>query len=153
MKEKNIPYVCCVKIKSGKRKGELCNAIISEKYEILIKNVKYYVCGRHTKIDKTEDIDIIKYKDDKPDNLSSVDNNKVIEKEIDIDINDNIIKDFNDKLDINKETDNNNYDKIDKLCKKKPCLQYIIYLISKDDNDICQFEDCQFAHNINIIYT
>ncbi len=69
-----------------------------------------------------------------------------------------IIDDFKEKLNMNenyekKEDNNKILENIDEKIKKKPCLQQIIYLISKDNNDICQFDDCQFAHNIDIIYT
>lgn len=118
-----------------KKNGELCNTKLTEKnkHEIKIENGIYFVCGRHKKINNVEDIDISRY--------------EVIDKSDILDKESNIINEFNEKLNISN-------DKIlEENYKKKPCLQYIIYLISKDDNDICQFEDCQFAHNIKIIYT
>jgi hypothetical protein len=128
--------VCYAKKKDGK----LCNTKLTEKnkHEIEIENRIYFVCGRHKRIGNTEDIDISKY--------------VVADK---IDNKDDIINEFNKKLNIingkNHEVDENK--KTDKEDRKKPCLQYIIYLISKENSDMCQFEDCQFAHNINIVYT
>lgn len=122
-----------------KKNGELCNTKLTEKnkYEIKIENGTYFVCGRHKKINNLKDIDISRY--------------EVIDKTDILDKESNIINEFNEKLNIsNDKIQEKSYNKKD---KKKPCLQYIIYLISKDDNDICQFEDCQFAHNINILYT
>lgn len=122
-----MEYVCYAK----KKNGETCDTKLTEKniHEIKIENKIYFVCGRHKKINKIEDIDVSRY--------------EVTDKTDKSDENDNIIDEFNEKLNITNEKND----------KKKPCLQYIIYLISKDDNDMCQFEDCQFAHNINIIYT
>lgn len=118
-----------------KKNGELCNTKLTEKnkHGIKIENVIYFVCGRHKKINNVEDIDISRYE--------IIDKSDIPDKES------NIINEFNEKLNIS----NNKI--LEESYKKKPCLQYIIYLISKDDNDICQFEDCQFAHNINILYT
>lgn len=114
-----------------KKNGELCNTKLTEKnkHEIKIENGMYFVCGRHKKINNVENIDISRYE--------ITDKIDILDKKSDI------INEFNEKLNINN----------DKKDKKKPCLQYIIYLISKDDNNICQFEDCQFTHNVNIVYT
>lgn len=126
-----------------KKNGELCNTKLTEKNrnKIKIENRIYFVCGRHKKANNIDEIDASKYYIvDKPDTFN--------------DKND-IIDDFKEKLNIsenNREKDNKRIEKIDNKDRKKPCLQHIIYLISKDDNDICQFDDCQFAHNINIVY-
>lgn len=135
-----MEYVCYAK----KKNGETCDTKLTEKntHEIKIENKIYFVCGRHKKINKIEDIDVSRY--------------EVTDKTDKFDEKDNIIDVFNEKLNITNEKipeKENKYNKYEKNDKKKPCLQYIIYLISKDDNDMCQFEDCQFAHNINIIYT
>jgi hypothetical protein len=126
-----------------KKNGELCNTNLKEKnrHEIKIENGIYFVCGRHKKINNIEDIDISRYK--VTDNVNKKDDK------------DDIINEFNEKLNISndKKQEEDDNKKIDKTDTKKPCLQYIIYLISKDNSDMCQFEDCQFAHNINIVYT
>lgn len=108
-----------------KKNGELCNTNLKDKnkHEIKIENKIYSVCGRHKKINNIENIDVSKY--------------EISDKSK----KDNIIS--NDKNNEESKKKENN----------KPCLQYIKYLISKDDNDMCQFKDCQFAHNVNIIYT
>ena len=124
-------FVCYAK----KKNGEICNTKLTEKNrnEIKIENRIYFVCGRHKKVNNIDEIDAEKYYIiDKPDTFND---------------KSDIIDDFKEKLNISK----NNEEK-DKKDRKKPCLQHIIYLISKDDNDICQFDDCQFAHNINIVY-
>lgn len=136
-----MDYTCYAK----KKNGELCNTKLTEKNknEINIENRIYFVCGRHKKVNNINDIDISKY-------------NVIDKKDM---INENsIIDDFKEKLNMNennekKEDNNKILGNIDEKIKKKPCLQQIIYLISKDNNDICQFDDCQFAHNIEIIYT
>jgi hypothetical protein len=121
-----------------KKNSEICNTNLTEKnrHEIKIEDKIYYVCGRHKRINNIEDIDTSMY-------TINNKNNK-----------DDIIEEFNEKINIindkKQEEDNNKKIKTD---RKKPCLQYIIYLISKDNNDMCQFDDCQFAHNIDIIYT
>lgn len=136
-----MDYTCYTK----KKNGELCNTKLTEKNknEINIENRIYFVCGRHKKVNNINDIDISKY--------------NVIDKKNMINEN-SIIDDFKEKLNMNennekKEDNNKILENIDEKIKKKPCLQQIIYLISKDNNDICQFDDCQFAHNIDIIYT
>lgn len=127
-----------------KKNGEICNTKLTDKNrnDIKIENRIFFVCGRHKKINNIEDIDVSRY--EVKDN-----SDKSYEKS-------NIVDDFNEKLDISKnnEEGNNNkkIEKIDKKVRKKPCLQNIIYLISEDDSDICQFEDCQFAHNIDVVY-
>lgn len=127
-----------------KKNGELCITKLTEKnrHEIKIENKTYFVCGRHKKINNIEDIDVSKY--------------EITDKSDKSDENGSIIDEFNEKLNIindkNREEEDK-YNKYEKMDKKKPCLQYIMYLISKDNNDMCQFGDCQFAHNINIIYT
>lgn len=116
-----------------KKNGEICNTKLTEKNknEIKIKNRIYFVCGRHKKVNNIDDIDISKY-----DIIDKIDT-----------------YDFNEKINISKKNEENVNKIIDKKeNKKKPCLQHIIYLISKDDNDLCKFDDCQFAHNIDIVY-
>jgi flagellar hook-associated protein FlgK len=128
-----------------KKNGEICNK--PTKYIIKLENEKEYIhprCGMHLKnIDDTNKIKLDEFyqKNKKNDNNT-------------IDLDD-VANNFNEKINITNDKNNekNNNKKIDKKEIKKPCLQYIIYLISKDDNDMCQFEDCQFAHNIEIIYT
>lgn len=127
-----------------KKNGDLCNVNLTKKnrYEIKIENKTFFVCGRHKKIENIDDIDISKYEnvDDK-----NIDNYKDVLPEFNekLNINDNI-KELKDE----KEIKQNN-----KIDRKKPCLQHILYLISEDKNDDCQYEDeCQFAHNINIVY-
>lgn len=126
-----MDYVCYAK----KKNRELCNTNLTEKnrHEIKIENGIYFVCGRHKKINNIEDIDISKYK---------------VTDEAD---KEDIINEFNEKINIRNDKKHQEEDN-KKTDRKKPCLQYIKYLISKDDSDMCQFEDCQFAHNINIVY-
>jgi DNA-directed RNA polymerase subunit N (RpoN/RPB10) len=77
---------CCAKIKSGKRKGEICNIDITKnKYNIIIDDKTYFVCGKHKKINDICDINII-------------DINKGIEK---IDLNDKIENQEN--INLNKD--------------------------------------------------
>lgn len=67
----------------------------------------------------------------------------------DIEIIDEITNNV-DKMNLNNENDNKIYD----MDIKKPCLQHILYLISKNEEDICQYgKKCEFAHNVNIVYT
>jgi hypothetical protein len=134
----------CYAIKKNK---ELCNTNLTEKnkHKLKIEDKIYYVCGRHKKINNIEDIDISKYKvtekiDDKEDVVNISNDKTNVEYK-----SDNIIKDF-DKLNISSNEK-------DRIYTKKPCLQHIIYLISNDDKDICQIEDCQSVHNVNIVYT
>lgn len=136
-----MDYICYAK----KKNGELCNTKLTDKNknEVNIENNIYFVCGRHKKINNINDIDKSKY--------------DFIDKKDISNENTNIIDDFNEKLNISKNNekkeDNKKIKNIDKNIRKKPCLQHIIYLISKDNDDTCQFDDCQFAHNIDIIYT
>lgn len=151
-----------------------------EKYKVIIEGEKYYVCKKHAGKNNIE-IDIVKYKsmekENKSTNSSDVFNNieseeiiknksldnKLITSKIKKDKSNtedktsDIINDF-EKMNINnskndKDDKYNENNEKDGKYTKKPCLQHIIYLISNDNNDVCQFEDCQFAHNINIIYT
>lgn len=138
-----MSYNCYGKVKTGKKKGERCNNKINEE-EInerkkLINGKTYYFCKKHININSIENI--------VTEEIKESDENPITQK---ISVNDNIqplVDEFNTKLNIDKENkkDNNKF--------KKPCLQHIIYLISNDKNDMCQFDDCQFAHNIDIIYT
>jgi hypothetical protein len=107
--------------------GETCNK--PTKYVIRLEKEEEYKhprCGMHLK--NIEDINKIK-----------IDEFYQKNKEKDDVMN---INEFKEKINI---TNDNNKE------IKKPCLQYIKYLISKDGDDLCQYEDCQFAHNIEII--
>lgn len=130
-----------------KKNGDLCNVNLTEKNrnKIKIEDKTFFVCGRHKNIESIDNIDISKYENT---NNKNVDNYK------------EILSEFNEKININdsaKEVKNEKEKEIrqnNKIDIKKPCLQHILYLISKDNNDVCQYDDeCQFAHNINIVYT
>lgn len=57
-----MKYICCVKIKTGDRKDDLCNTIIPENRNgILIDGVTYFVCDKHKKILNIDFIDVVKY--------------------------------------------------------------------------------------------
>jgi len=92
--------------------------------------------GKNSAIENIDDIDISKYENT---------NNK------DIDSPQEILADFNKKININDDIKGEK--ETNKIDRKKPCLQHILYLISQDENEACQYKDCQFAHNINIVYT
>lgn len=134
-----------------KKNGEICNK--PTKYIIKIDNNEEYIhprCGMHSKnIDELNKV--------KLDEFYQKSNNNV-------NLND-IANDFNKKLNISDKKDDkdderkniiNNENKDNKKTEKKeikkPCLQHILYLISKDKDDMCQYDDCQFAHNIEILY-
>ena len=145
-----MSYNCYGKVKTGKKKGERCNNKINEE-EInerkkLINGKTYYFCKKHININSIEDIVIEEIKES--------DENPITQE---ISVNDNIqpvVDEFNTKFNIDKENKkDNNKLKNNESKEKKPCLQHIIYLISNDKNDMCQFDDCQFAHNIDIVYT
>ena len=121
-----------------KKNGDICNVNLTEKnrHKIEIENKTFLVCGRHKKIENIDDIDISKYENT---------NNK------DIDSPQEILADFNKKININDDIKGEK--ETNKIDRKKPCLQHILYLISQDENEACQYKDCQFAHNINIVYT
>lgn len=139
--------LCLAKKKNKDKNEETCNK--PTKYIIRLENEEKYVhprCGIHSK--KVDDVnkitlDIFYQKNKKKDNNT-------------INLND-VTNNFDKKINIcdNKKEDivNDKNNKIDEKEIKIPCLQYIKYLISKDDYDICQYKDCQFAHNIEIIYT
>lgn len=119
-----------------KKNGELCNK--PTKYIIRLEKEEEYKhprCGLHLKnIEDNNKITIDEFyqKNNKKDNDTII-------------LNDVInINEFKEKVNITN--DNNNE-------IKKPCLQYIKWLISEDNDDICQYGDCHFAHNIEIIYT
>lgn len=145
-----MSYKCYGKIKTGKKKGEKCNNNINEEEinerEKLIDGKTYYFCKKHINVNSIEDVVTEEMEES---------NEKPITQEINV--NDNIqtvIDEFNTKVIIDKEIKKDeNKIKNNESKEKKPCLQHIIYLISNDKNDICQFDDCQFAHNIDIVYT
>lgn len=132
-----------------KKNGNKCNK--PAKFKIRLENEIEYIhprCGIHSK--KINDKDKILL-----DNINQ--ENKESNKDLS-----NVINHFNEKIDINenenevnevKENQEKNEHNANKDYRKKPCLQYILYLISQNNDDVCQFEDCQFAHNIDIVYT
>lgn len=129
----------CLAEKKNKEEGEKnqkCNK--PTKYIIKLENEEEYShprCGIHSRnIDDKNKIPLDEFMNQ---NKENDDDNKL-----------NITIDNSDKE--KKESHAMNKDKKE---LKRPCLQYVMYLISKDDNDLCQYEDCQFAHNIKIIYT
>ena len=128
-----------------KKNGDLCNTRLTEKNtnEIKIKDKTYLVCGRHKKINNEKDIEV------NTDNTNIKNKNKENKIYTEEERNSSIVNEFNEKISITSDETSRSKDKKN----KKPCLQYIIYLISKDDDDACKFEDCQFAHNIEIVYT
>lgn len=122
----------------------ICNK--PTKYIIRLENEEEYNhprCGIHSRnIDDKNKIKFDEFMKKNKDNYNTINLNNITNK-------------FSEQINISddkKEKDNNNK-KMDEKINMKPCLQYITYLISKDDSDICQFEDCQFAHNIDIVYT
>lgn len=145
-----MSYKCYGKVKTGKKKGERCNNNINDEEtnerEKLVDGKTYYFCKKHINVNSIEDVVTDGIEESKE---------KTIGQEINVKDNiQTIINEFNTKVIIDNEikTDNNNF-KNNESKQKNPCLQHIIYLISNDKNDICQFEDCQFAHNIDIVYT
>lgn len=123
----------CYAIKKNTKKenkeinvDDICNTKLTEKnkHEIKIDGKIIYTCGRHKNL---KDISDFKIPDEKLQNITN---------------------DFN-QMKLNQdEKENNEYRE-----KKQSCLQHILFLISQDKNDRCQYTDCQFAHNIDIVYT
>lgn len=130
-----------------KKNGELCGK--PAKFKIKMENETEYIhprCGIHSKkINEKDKILLDKINQENKENNNKNINNVINDFDKKIYINDN----KNDIKEIQEKKENNVNNKV----RKKPCLQYILYLISQNKEDDCQFEDCQFAHNINIVYT
>jgi hypothetical protein len=130
------------KEKNGEKIREICKK--PTKYIIKIEEEEDYIhprCGIHSRnIDDKNKIKIDELKNKNKGN----DNNT-------IDLN-NVTNKFSEKINISDDKKDKVND-IKKINEKIPCLQYFLYLRSKKDIDLCQFEDCQFAHNFYIGFT